>query len=161
LSSWLEVGSSSNQAQLDAVTHIEGPLFLRGGDGLRVLLSRTINLIVFHEIKSEEISLSTFTEKAAFQFRWGAVASWIGNEQDKLALRSFRNVHRHGSLAVPAFGHREEVLVGANSACQAGCLIPSVSIFLYAGSYVVLERTCGDNTTVNRLFAEAASLRAD
>ena len=50
------------------------PLFLTAGPGsgkTRVLLWRTLNLIVFEEVKPEEIFLSTFTEKAAFQLQEG------------------------------------------------------------------------------------------
>lgn len=50
------------------------PLFLTAGPGsgkTRVLLWRTLNLLVFHEVKPEEIFLSTFTEKAALQLKEG------------------------------------------------------------------------------------------
>lgn len=63
-----------NDNQEKAILHTEGPLFLTAGPGsgkTRVLLWRTLNLIVFHDIKPEEIFLSTFTEKAAFQLREG------------------------------------------------------------------------------------------
>ncbi len=65
---WGEFGFSPNPAQRDAITHTEKPLFLPAGPGsgkTRVLLWRTVNLIVFHNIKPEEIFLSTFTEKSA------------------------------------------------------------------------------------------------
>jgi len=53
---------------------LEGPLFLTAGPGsgkTRVILWRTVNLIVFHNIKPEEIFLATFTEKAALQLKQG------------------------------------------------------------------------------------------
>lgn len=63
-----------NENQEKAILHTEGPLFLTAGPGsgkTRVLLWRTLNLIVFHNVKPEEIYLSTFTEKAAKQLKDG------------------------------------------------------------------------------------------
>lgn len=63
-----------NEAQYKAITHIEGPLFLTAGPGsgkTRVLLWRTLNLIVFHDVQPNEIFLATFTEKAALQLKEG------------------------------------------------------------------------------------------
>jgi len=63
-----------NPNQSRAILHTDGPLYLTAGPGsgkTRVLLWRTLNLIVFHGIQPEEIFLSTFTEKAAKQLREG------------------------------------------------------------------------------------------
>ena len=63
-----------NPNQEQAIQHTGSPLFLTAGPGsgkTRVLLWRTLNLLVFHEVKPEEIFLSTFTEKAAFQLKEG------------------------------------------------------------------------------------------
>jgi len=63
-----------NDQQREAIIHLDGPLFLTAGPGsgkTRVLLWRTLNLIVFHGVKPEEIYLSTFTEKAAHQLKEG------------------------------------------------------------------------------------------
>lgn len=63
-----------NPNQEKAILHEDGPLFLTAGPGsgkTRVLLWRTLNLIIFHDIKPEEIFLTTFTEKAAFQLQEG------------------------------------------------------------------------------------------
>ena len=63
-----------NPNQERAILHTDGPLFLTAGPGsgkTRVLLWRTLNLIVFNNLKPEEIFLSTFTEKAAFQLQEG------------------------------------------------------------------------------------------
>ncbi len=71
---WQQAGFSPNDAQQQAILHTEGPLFLPAGPGsgkTRVLLWRTLNLIVFHGVKPEEIFLSTFTEKAALQLKEG------------------------------------------------------------------------------------------
>lgn len=62
------------EAQEKAILNVKGTLFLTAGPGsgkTRVLLWRALNLIVFYDIKPEEIFLSTFTEKAALQLREG------------------------------------------------------------------------------------------
>src|SRR5262249_44317160 len=71
---WRTTGFSPNKSQEEAIKHTEGALFLPAGPGsgkTRVLLWRTVNLLVFHQVKPEEIFLSTFTEKAAFQLKQG------------------------------------------------------------------------------------------
>lgn len=71
---WKEFNFSPNSEQEQAITHTAGTLFLTAGPGsskTRVLLWRTLNLIVFHGVKPTEIFLSTFTEKAAHQLREG------------------------------------------------------------------------------------------
>jgi DNA helicase-2/ATP-dependent DNA helicase PcrA len=63
-----------NDEQKEAILHVNSPLYLTAGPGsgkTRVLLWRTVNLMVFHGIKPEEIYLSTFTEKAALQLKQG------------------------------------------------------------------------------------------
>jgi superfamily I DNA/RNA helicase len=55
---WQETGFHPNDNQKAAILHTDGPLFLPAGPGsgkTRVLLWRTLNLIVFHEINPEEI----------------------------------------------------------------------------------------------------------
>lgn len=74
---WNRAGFRPNRQQRDAILHTEGPLLLTAGPGsgkTRVLLWRTLNLIVFHEVPPEEIFLGTFTEKAALQLREGLTA---------------------------------------------------------------------------------------
>ena len=71
---WDEADFSPNDEQKEAILHTGGPLYLPSGPGsgkTRVLLWRTLNLIVFHDVRPEEVFLSTFTEKAAFQLREG------------------------------------------------------------------------------------------
>lgn len=71
---WKIKGFKPNDNQRDAILHMGSPLFLTAGPGsgkTRVLLWRTLNLLVFHGIKPEEIFLSTFTEKAALQLKEG------------------------------------------------------------------------------------------
>lgn len=71
---WKIKGFVPNDSQKEAILHTDGPLFLTAGPGsgkTRVLLWRTLNLIVFHDVKPEDIFLSTFTEKAALQLKDG------------------------------------------------------------------------------------------
>lgn len=92
---WADVGFTPNPQQEQAIHHIEGPLHLPAGPGsgkTRVLLWRTVNLIVFHGVSPDEIFLSTFTEKAALQLKEGlrgllAVASrYTGQHYDLAGL---------------------------------------------------------------------------
>ena len=71
---WKDFGFTPNDEQEAAILHADGPLFLPAGPGsgkTRVLLWRTINLIVTHGVAPDEVFLSTFTEKAALQLRNG------------------------------------------------------------------------------------------
>lgn len=71
---WQMAGFSPNDQQREAILHTDGPLFLTAGPGsgkTRVLLWRTLNLIVYHNVQPSEIFLSTFTEKAALQLTDG------------------------------------------------------------------------------------------
>lgn len=71
---WKTAGFKPNDNQKAAILHIDGPLYLPAGPGsgkTRVLLWRTLNLIVYHGVSPDEIYLSTFTKKAAFQLQEG------------------------------------------------------------------------------------------
>lgn len=71
---WRAIDFAPNPSQEQAILHTTGPLYLPAGPGsgkTRVLLWRTLNLIVFEGVKPEEIYLSTFTEKAALQLQNG------------------------------------------------------------------------------------------
>ncbi len=71
---WAEFDFKPNKNQEEAILQVDGPLFLTAGPGsgkTKVLLWRTLNLIVFHGVEPERIFLSTFTEKAAHQLREG------------------------------------------------------------------------------------------
>lgn len=72
---WSQKGFKPNEEQEKAILYTgENPLFITAAPGsgkTRVLLWRTVNLIVCHGIKPEEIYLGTFTEKAAYQLREG------------------------------------------------------------------------------------------
>jgi DNA helicase-2/ATP-dependent DNA helicase PcrA len=71
---WTQADFTPTPSQEAAILHTEGPLFLTAGPGsgkTRVLLWRTLNLLVYGEVNPEEIFLSTFTEKAALQLKDG------------------------------------------------------------------------------------------
>ncbi len=71
---WKSVGFNPNDRQREAIFHASGPLFLPAGPGsgkTRVLLWRTVNLIVNGGVDPGRIFLSTFTEKAAKQLKEG------------------------------------------------------------------------------------------
>ena len=77
---WNQVGFKPNEFQEKAIRHVESPLYLPAGPGsgkTRVLLWRTVNLVVFHGISPDEILLTTFTEKAALQLKEG-LQSYLG-----------------------------------------------------------------------------------
>lgn len=74
---WQDFNFSPNDAQRAAILHEDGPLYLPAGPGsgkTRVLLWRTVNLIVGRSVSPEAIFLATFTEKAAHQLREGVRA---------------------------------------------------------------------------------------
>jgi len=71
---WILAKFQPNEEQREAILHVDGPLYLTAGPGsgkTRVLLWRTLNLIVFHDVNPDHIFLSTFTEKAAHQLKEG------------------------------------------------------------------------------------------
>lgn len=71
---WQLARFQPNDAQREAILHVDGPLYLTAGPGsgkTRVLLWRTLNLMVYHGVRAEEIFLATFTEKAAKQLEEG------------------------------------------------------------------------------------------
>lgn len=97
-----------NDQQREAILYDKGPLFLSAGPGsgkTRVLLWRTINLIIFKGIKPEEILLATFTEKAAFQLKEGlrsllGLVSHYTNENYDLSRMAIGTVHSICSMII-------------------------------------------------------------
>lgn len=87
---WRRADFNPSPQQREAILHTDGPLFLTAGPGsgkTRVLLWRTLNLIVFHNVPPEEIFLGTFTEKAALQLQQGLTAYL--SEATRLTGRSY------------------------------------------------------------------------
>lgn len=98
---WKEVNFTPNPAQEAAIRHVQAPLFLAAGPGsgkTRVLLWRTINLIVYQKVEPQEIFLATFTEKAATQLKEGLLSylALITNKTGKtydISYMSIGTVH--------------------------------------------------------------------
>jgi DNA helicase-2/ATP-dependent DNA helicase PcrA len=71
---WRAADFRPSPEQKKAITFIGRPLFIKAGPGsgkTRVLLWRTVHLLVHRRVKPQEIFLSTFTEKAARQLEEG------------------------------------------------------------------------------------------
>jgi DNA helicase-2/ATP-dependent DNA helicase PcrA len=84
---WKIAEFKPNENQRAAILHTSGPLYLPAGPGsgkTRVLLWRTLNLIVYQGVLPDEIYLSTFTKKAAFQLQEGirTLLSIVTNHTD-------------------------------------------------------------------------------
>ncbi|MDR6405891.1 MULTISPECIES: ATP-dependent helicase [Chryseobacterium] len=98
---WKELNFSPNDSQREAILHIDGALYLTAGPGsgkTRVLLWRTLNLIVFYNVSPENILLTTFTEKAAHQLKEGlqsllGIASNYTGKQYDLGKMFIGTVH--------------------------------------------------------------------
>ena len=98
---WEIKNFSPNKQQKEAILYKDGPLFLSAGPGsgkTRVLLWRTLNLIAYNGVKPEEIFLSTFTEKAAYQLKEGlrsllGLASNYTNQSYDLSKMAIGTVH--------------------------------------------------------------------
>ena len=84
----MELLKTLNSEQLRAVTHGEGPLLIVAGAGTgktTVLINRLAYLVLEKNVKTEEILLLTFTEKAAGELEeradkilpYGYVDLWI------------------------------------------------------------------------------------
>ncbi len=99
---WALKNFKPNSRQEEAILYDgDKPLFITAAPGsgkTRVLLWRTVNLIVCHGVKPEEIYLGTFTEKAAFQLREGlksllGLASNETNQQYDLSRMYLGTIH--------------------------------------------------------------------
>ncbi len=87
-----------NDDQKKAIKHKEGPLLIIAGPGsgkTEVLIFRTLNLVLCHNIKPENILLCTFTEKAAEQLkaRLKFYLSKFNREDIDLAKMSVGTIH--------------------------------------------------------------------
>lgn len=156
---WQEVNFVPNNSQRQAIEHIEAPLFLPAGPGsgkTRVLLWRTVNLIVFHDVKPEEIFLSTFTEKAAFQLKQGlqSLLGQVTNHNGKTFDLSGMFIGTVHSLC-------QKILIDRRFAVnQERTLRPIVLddlgqyFFIRSNMSNLLEAMSGEIEDVNRLFAD-------
>ena len=109
---WKKKNFKPTPKQEEAILHAGSPLFLTAGPGsgkTRVLLWRTVNLLLTHKIKPEEIFLSTFTEKAALQLKDGlrTLLALVTNETKQpfdISKMSIGTVH---SICNSIIGNRE------------------------------------------------------
>jgi len=72
INSFKKLFPSLNNNQIEAITTVDGPLLIIAGPGTGktlVLVLRTLYLLISGKAKPEEIVLTTFTEKAAFELR--------------------------------------------------------------------------------------------
>lgn len=99
---WKRKGFNPNKHQAEAIRFDEQkPLFITAAPGsgkTRVLLWRTVRLIVDEGVSPDRIFLSTFTEKAALQLREGlkdllGLASIITNDKYDLARMYVGTIH--------------------------------------------------------------------
>ncbi|HWO87514.1 MAG TPA: UvrD-helicase domain-containing protein [Gemmatimonadales bacterium] len=83
-----------NEAQLQAVEHVSGPLLVLAGAGsgkTRVLTARIARLIDQHGVAPHRILAVTFTNKAAGEMK-SRVATLLGREPDGLWIGTFHSV---------------------------------------------------------------------
>ena len=106
----IDLLSTLNHAQKQAVEHSDGPLLIVAGAGTgktTVLINRLAYLIQEKEIKPEQILITTFTEKGAGELEeradkllpYGYVNLWI-NTFHSFGERILRD---HGHLVVNRF----------------------------------------------------------
>jgi DNA helicase-2/ATP-dependent DNA helicase PcrA len=87
-------GVSLNDAQREAVSHVEGPMLVLAGAGsgkTRVLTVRLAHLVEEHGVDPRHILAVTFTNKAAGEMQ-GRVAGLLGREPDGLWIGTFHAV---------------------------------------------------------------------
>ena len=80
-----------NPVQLEAVTHVDGPLLVVAGAGsgkTRVLTHRIAHLIVDEGVSPFEILAITFTNKAANEMKQ-RVAALVGSVAEKMWVSTF------------------------------------------------------------------------
>ena len=82
-----------NPAQLEAVTHVDGPLLVIAGAGsgkTRVLTHRIAHLIEQHQVSPQQILAITFTNKAAHEMR-DRIGRLIGPVAQKMWISTFHS----------------------------------------------------------------------
>jgi DNA helicase-2/ATP-dependent DNA helicase PcrA len=83
-----------NESQLDAVTHVEGPLLILAGAGTgktRVLTSRIINLVDNAHAFPSQILAVTFTNKAANEMKQ-RVEKYLGPVINSMSIGTFHSI---------------------------------------------------------------------
>lgn len=81
---WKFKGFNPNHTQRETILHTNDPVFLTAGPGsgkTRVLLWRTLNVIVYEKVDSTKILLATSSEKAARQLKEG-LRILLGNDDE-------------------------------------------------------------------------------
>ena len=140
-----------NDSQSEAIFQTEGPLFLTAGPGsgkTRVIIWRTVNLIVFIKIEPKDIFLATFTEKAAHQLKeglrslLGAVTNHTGQAYD-ISGMSIGTVH---SICQEILVDSSRRFSGGGVKGRAPILLDELSQYfkLYKKSFWIELLTVGD-----------------
>ncbi|WPX96221.1 DNA helicase II-like protein [Candidatus Bandiella woodruffii] len=86
--------SGLNESQLEAVTHVEGPLLILAGAGTgktRVLTSRIINIVDNAHAFPSQILAVTFTNKAASEMRQ-RVEKYLGDVMGSMNIGTFHSI---------------------------------------------------------------------
>jgi len=98
----LDLARDLNEAQLEAVRHVDGPLLVLAGAGsgkTRVITYRVANLVFNHGVRPHRIMAVTFTNKAAREMR-ERVERLLGREPDCWVMTFHsscaRLLRRHG-----------------------------------------------------------------
>ena len=113
-------GFSPNAQQRDAIRHTDGPLFLTAGPGsgkTRVLLWRTLNLIVFHGVTPEDIFLGHVHGEGCASSCGRVSRSTLGcHALDRSTLRSLANADRNRPFDLPPHPIGATLLTGSHAA---------------------------------------------
>lgn len=164
---WNLNGFNPNPKQEKAILHKEGPLFLTAGPGsgkTRVILWRTVNLIVFHQVDPKKIFLATFTEKAAHQLKDGlrSLLGLITNETGQpydISRMAIGTVH---SICQDMLIDRDRVFSEDGVRSKAPILLDALAQYfkiyrrsfwrelLNAGGYLVSENIEDDEEAAQR-----------
>lgn len=81
-----------NPSQVEAVTHVDGPLLILAGagSGKTTVLTRRIAFLISQGVKPSAILAITFTNKAANELK-NRIASWLGEASDLVWASTFHS----------------------------------------------------------------------